>query len=162
MSQNETTEEEKNGVTSTLRQARRGFQNLREILFSSPIRRAVVTVTAVNLTIGTAMAQQASEAAGMMCQSGLGELVGLGLGAAVVLLLLLAAFRGTMAFKDLGQGRSEKKREGREKMMGAGITAIGAFFPAIFGMALDRVGIGAFSCIEWSSIVGMAVTGVPF
>ncbi|WP_126665150.1 hypothetical protein [Haloterrigena salifodinae] len=154
-------DDETEEVTSTQRKARRGFQNTREIMHSAPVRRAVVTVVVANLTVGTAMAQ-ASEAAGMMCQSGLGELIGLGLGAAVVLLLLLAAFRGTMAFKDLGQGRSEKKREGREKMMGAGITAVGAFFPAIFGMALDRVGIGAFSCIEWSGIIGMTVTVAPF
>lgn len=159
---NSSEEEEARFRDRTLRKARRGMQNPKEILWSSPVRRAVLTVGAVNLTAGTVMAQQANQAAGMLCDSGLGSLVALALGALVIYLVLMAAFNGTIAFKALGSSRSEKKREGRERLKGAGINFAGAFFPAIFGLALDTAGIGAFSCINWQGIVGMSVVVAPF
>jgi len=145
-----------------VRKARRGVQNPLEVLYSSPVARSVSVVLGANAVAGVAAAQsQASEAGDMLCSSDLGQLVGLGLGGAVVALLIYSAFEATWAFKNIGSGRSDKEQQGRQQAKSAGFSFAGAFVPGVFGVAMDKVGIGAFSCIDFGDIVGVVVL-VPF
>lgn len=124
-------------------------------------RRALATVGAVN-AIGTAgvVRAQVSAANDFLCGTGAGTALGLLLGVLVLVLLGIAAVRGLMAFNKMGAAREDKKREGREQLKGAGITGAGMFVPAGFGVLLDTLGVGAFSCVDWGSIVGTGTAAI--
>lgn len=102
---------------------------------------------------GVAAAQAADEAGSAMCESGAGPLITFVIGFMIVGLVLTSVFRGTMAWNNLGSARQDKKRQGKEQAIGAGITLIGAFFPAMMGIGLDRAGIDTISCIDFGNIL---------
>lgn len=116
-------------------------------------RRVANVVGASNLVAGTAAAQL-SEADGLVCGTGLGAVFALGLGGLMLYLLGDAVFQGTLAWKGMKAPREEKKREGRERLGAAGTSFVGAFVPGVFGVLLDRLGIGAFTCIDWGALLG--------
>lgn len=65
-----------------------------------------------------------------------------------------AVYQGTLAWKGIKAPREEDKREGRERLGAAGTSFVGAFIPGVFGALLDRLGIGAFTCIDWGALLG--------
>lgn len=95
-------------------------------------------------------AQKAGKA---VCQTGFGDLIVLGLGLVTVFLIMLAVYRGTLAFNKYGSPRTEKKREGQEQLKGAGITLAGAFMPGIFAAILDQAGVVTLSCVDLSNVL---------
>ena len=129
---------------------------------SKVLRQSLAMVVAVNaMGLAPVVQAQASAASDFLCGTGAGQLLGLGLGAATIALGAIAGFRGTMAWNNMGSARTDKKQQGREQLKGAGVTGVGMFFPAMFGVALDRVGVGAFSCINWNTIAGGGAVAVP-
>lgn len=98
-------------------------------------------------------AQSANRAASMMCQTGIGDLIAIGSGLLTVGLIVLAGFRGVLAWQKMGSARSDKKKEGREALKGAVITLAGAFFFPLFAAVLDRVGINTLSCVNWANVL---------
>lgn len=143
-------------IAAVRRHARRPPERMLEALQESKVlRQSVATVVVVNaIGLAPVVRAQASAASDFLCGTGAGQLLGLGLGACVLLLGIVAGFRGTLAWKNMGAARSDKKQEGREQLVGAGVTGAGMFFPAAFGVALDKIGVGAFSCVDWGGLVG--------
>lgn len=150
------------GVERAKRLAERPGERLVEEFWSNRhARRALATVAAVNGIGAAGVARaQVSAANDFLCGTGAGQALGLVLGLAVLLLLGIAAIRGLMAFNKMGAAREDKKREGREQLKGAGITGAGMFVPAGFGVLLDTLGVGAFSCVDWGSIVGTGTAAI--
>lgn len=136
------------------------------VLQSKATRTAAATVMATSAFSEIAAAQAASEAGSAMCSTGLGQLVTFVLGFIVVMLVLIAGLRGAMAWNNMGSARKDKKRQGREQLQGAGITLVGAFFPALFAVGLDQAGINTLSCVDFGNVLmtGISVvsTTVPF
>ncbi len=95
-------------------------------------------------------ADQAGEA---VCETGFGDLIVIGLGLVTIFLVMLAVYRGTLAFNKYGSPRTEKKREGQEQLKGAGITLMGAFMPGIFATILDQVGLVTLSCVDLGNVL---------
>jgi hypothetical protein len=88
-----------------------------------------------------------------MCQTGLGSLITFVLGMISVGLVILSAFRGAIAWNNLGSARSDKKQQGRDQLKGAGVTLGGAFLPPVFGVALDQAGINTLSCVDFGNVL---------
>lgn len=98
-------------------------------------------------------AQSASEqAGGLMCESGLGELITLAFGAITVFLILLSAWRGMMAAKDMGSARPDKKSDGREEAKGSVVTMLGVFVLPMLALGMDQVGISTISCVDFTNV----------
>lgn len=95
----------------------------------------------------------AAEAGEIMCDSGLGQLVSLALGAFVVFLLLLGSFRMLNAVKDMGSPRPDKKKQGREELTGSLVTLGGVFALPALALALERVGLTTLSCVQMDQII---------
>lgn len=105
----------------------------------------------------TVVLQSGADQAGTaVCETGFGELIVIGLGLITIFLVLLAVYRGTLAFNKYGSPRTEKKREGQEQLKGAGITLLGAFMPGIFAAILDQVGLVTLSCVDLSNVLVLA------
>lgn len=145
-------------LRSVARSVRRGARRPGEYLVEKyrsdkHFRRVAHVVGASNLVAGTAAAQ-ISEADGLVCGTGLGAVFALGLGGLMLYLLGDSVFQGTLAWKGMKAPNEQKKREGRERLGAAGTSFLGAFVPGVFGVLLDRLGIGAFSCIDWGALLG--------
>ena len=156
---------EPNSPTTTVENLKRRGRRAADLVGNSlptTYQRAMAGLLVIQWTTLPAAAQsQAAQAGDMMCGTGLGQLLGLGLGLAALGLFTISMFRFVGAWNNMGSARSDKKQEGREQMKGAGLTFAGGFAPGVFGVLLDKAGIGAFSCIDWTNIVGMAVIA-PF
>ncbi|MFW6382529.1 MAG: hypothetical protein ACOCZD_00640 [Haloferacaceae archaeon] len=129
------------------------------------LRQVALGLAATPLLAAPAAATAAEEAGSAMCQTGLGELITFVLGLISVGLVLLSAFRGAIAWNNLGSARTDKKQQGRDQLKGAGITLGGAFLPPIFGVALDQGGIDTLSCVDFGNVlvitpVDVAVQGL--
>ncbi|RBI58315.1 hypothetical protein DMJ13_27345 [halophilic archaeon] len=98
---------------------------------------------------GTVAAQGVGEASDIMCSSGLGNVISLFFGLMTLGMLLFAAARTWTAVQKLGAARSDKKKEGREAVVGAGITFAGAWVFPLFAVLLDRAGVSTLSCIDF-------------
>jgi len=134
------------------------------------LRQVAVSLVATSLLSAPVAAQTAAEeAASAMCQTGLGSLVTFVLGLITVALVLLSAFRGAIAWNNLGSARTDKKQQGRDQLKGAGVTLGGAFLPPIFGVALEQGGIDTLSCVNFGNVlvitpvdvVAQLIVGVP-
>lgn len=121
-------------------------------------RRVANVAVLSNALYGTALAQ-VDAADGLVCGTGLGLVFGLGLGILMLYLLGDAAFQGTLAWKNMGKSQSGSKQDGREQLKSGGLSFVGAFVPGVFGVLLDRLGIGAFSCVDWQGLLGAATGG---
>ncbi|WP_053773184.1 hypothetical protein [Halorubrum tropicale] len=137
---------------------------------SRQLRQVAVGLVATSLLSAPVAAQSAAEeAASAMCETGLGSLITFVLGLITVGLVLLSAFRGAIAWNNLGSARTDKKQQGRDQLKGAGITLGGAFLPPIFGVALDQGGIDTLSCVNFGNVlvitpvdvVAQLIVGVP-
>lgn len=93
------------------------------------------------------------KAASAVCGTGFGDVIMIGLGLITIGLVLLASYRGVLAFNYYGSPRTEKKREGQEQLKGAGITLLGAFAPAIFAGVLDKAGLDLLSCVNLGNVL---------
>lgn len=132
---------------------------IRDRLRDLATRASAVTlpIVATPLFAGSVAAQSAADEAGSaMCQTGLGGLITFVLGGIAIVLILVGAFRGAVAWNNMGSARSDKKQQGKEQLKGAGITTVGAFFPAIFAVGLDQAGISTLSCVDFTNIIYLA------
>lgn len=112
-----------------------------------------MNVLGVGTVGGTVLQTSADQAGKAVCQTGFGELITLGLGLITIFLILLAVYRGALAFSKYGSPRTEKKREGQEQLKGAAITLAGAFVPGIFAAILDQTGLISLSCVDLSNVL---------
>ena len=94
-----------------------------------------------------------------ICGTGLGTVFALVLSAIAMYLLAIASIRGMMAFNKLGSSRSEKQFEGKQQIIGAGKTGLGAFVPVLFAGLLEAVGIRTISCLNFD--LGIFGTVLP-
>lgn len=113
-------------------------------------RVLALTVVGSSLLAGPAVAQSAISQVGQaMCRNGIGDIITFGLAALAILLIILAAYRGMLAFNKMGSHQSDKQYEGKEQMVGAVKTFAGAFVPLIFGGVLDVLGVNTISCLDF-------------
>ena len=86
----------------------------------------------------------------VLCGGGIpvAPLIGFGVAAISLFLLVKAAIQGTVAFNKLGSSRAQQQFEGKQALAGAGKTAAGAFVPPLFVALTDSVlGLGISSCL---------------
>jgi len=94
------------------------------------------------------------------------SLIGFGVAALSLFLLVKAVIQGTVAFNKLGSSRAQQQFEGKQALAGAGKTAAGAFVPPLFTALIDNVlGLGISSCLIGAIRSGAILTtaaGLPF
>ena len=117
------------------------------------IRGTVGLVTATSVFSAPVAAQATQEASNVMCSSGLGPVITLAFGLITIGMLLLAAFRGALAWQKMGSARSDKKKEGRDAARGAVITFCGAWFFPLFAVVLNKAGVSTLSCVNFANVL---------
>lgn len=122
-------------------------------LLRSWTKELVVLVGLVAMVM-PASAQDAGAAEQALCDSGIGEIIGVLLVLLVVGLGILSAFRAGIGLNNMGSSRSEKVQQGRSQVRGAGLALAGALAPAAIAFLLETFGIPTVSCIDLGSIVG--------
>jgi hypothetical protein len=116
-------------------------------------RLAAAAFATVPLTGAVAAQSAADEAGSAVCGTGLGPLITLVFGFVALALVVIALFRGAIAWNNMGSARSDKKQQGREQLKGAGLTLVGAFVPALMLQGLDSAGVPTLSCVDFGNIV---------
>ena len=139
-----------------VRRFRAAVENVKNRLRCSDRVARHLAAAVVALSAGSApvAAQSAAgEAAGAAEQAGLCRIITLAFGFIVLVLILVSGGRGGMAWRNLGAAAPDKKKKGREQLMGAGITFCGVLFFSVFGYALQTAGLAGIGCVNWSGIV---------
>ncbi len=125
------------------------------VIAASALVGLVMLRVAVTTLIPVAAAQTNNSSAvsdvnDVLCGGGIpvAPLIGFGVAAISLFLLVKAAIQGTVAFNKLGSSRAQQQFEGKQALAGAGKTAAGAFVPPLFVALTDSVlGLGISSCL---------------
>ncbi|AQL43111.1 hypothetical protein BV210_10460 [Halorientalis sp. IM1011] len=124
------------------------------VVAASALVGVIMVRVAVTTLIPVAAAQNNSSAVGdvndVLCGGGIpiASLIGFGVAAISLFLLVKAVIQGTVAFNKLGSSRAQQQFEGKQALAGAGKTAAGAFVPPLFVALTDSVlGLGISSCL---------------
>lgn len=98
-----------------------------------------------------------------MCGSGLGKLFGLVLAGIAIYLLAKAVVRAMMAFDKMGSSHDKTQFQGKQDLVGAGRTGVGAFVPVLAAGIFEVAGISTISCFRLDlGILYIGITNVPF
>lgn len=111
---------------------------------------ALLLVWTLTLRVVPLAAAQGGGADDLMCGTGAGQAVTLLFGVLGLALALVAAFRAVTGLNDMGSARSDKIRQGQDKLKGAGLSMGGVFVLIAFPALLEAVGISTFSCVTFS------------
>lgn len=117
---------------------------------------AYVAFAMVTFTSRPARAQGASEAADAMCSTGIGSLIGYGLGALVLIFVLLGVVRLMNGVNNRGSAQSQKKQQGKEQITGSVYSFGAATVPALAGAILQASGFPVLPCVDWAAIATLA------
>lgn len=125
------------------------------VVAASALVGVVMLRVAVTTLIPVAAAQSNNSSAvgdvnDVLCGGGIpiASLIGFGVAALSLFLLVKAVIQGTVAFNKLGSSRAQQQFEGKQALAGAGKTAAGAFVPPLFVALVDSVlGLGISSCL---------------
>lgn len=125
------------------------------VITASALAGLVMLRVAVMTMLPVAAAQSNNSSAvgdvnDVLCGGGIpiAPLIGFGVAAISLFLLVKAVIQGTVAFNKLGSSRAQQQFEGKQALAGAGKTAAGAFVPPLFVALTDSVlGLGISSCL---------------
>ena len=111
-------------------------------------RQAIISMAMFAMMAGSASAQSVEGADQALCESGLGQVIGIVLMLLTIGLGIFAAFRGAIGLMNMGSSRSEKVQQGRSQVRGAGLAVLGALFPAAISFILESLGVPTLSCVD--------------